>query len=140
MSNDRTWANRGGDLTEYAFSDLTPNSLFEDLQDYREILGKDFTLKDLLEVQRIKALNRIAAAITDLPELLGHEAVMAANAGLFSSISTKDIAESINDIWGRKGARRGLTSHPSPAGTSPEQCRRNAESPGSSESSAIHSA
>ena len=98
MSNDRTWANRGGDLTEYAFSDLTPNSLFKDLQDYREVLGEDFTLKDLLEVQRIKALNRIAAAITDLPELLGHEAVMAADAGLFSSISTEGIAESINDI------------------------------------------
>lgn len=98
MSNDRTWTNRGGDLTEYAFSDLTPNSLFEDLQDYREVLGEDFTLKDLMEVQRIKALNRIAAAITDLPELLGHEAVMAADAGLFSSISTEGIAESINDI------------------------------------------
>ena len=98
MSNDRTWANRGGDLTEYAFSDLTPNSMFEDLQDYREVLGEDFTLKDLMEVQRIKALNRIAAAITDLPELLGHEAVMAADAGLFSSISTEGIAESINDI------------------------------------------
>lgn len=98
MSNDRTWANRGGDLTEYAFSDLTPNSLFEDLQDYREVLGEDFTLKNLMEVQRIKALNRIAAAITDLPELLGHEAVMAADAGLFSSISTEGIAESINDI------------------------------------------
>lgn len=98
MSNDREWANRGGDLTEYAFSDLTPSSLFEDLQDYREVFGEDFTLKDLLEVQRIKALNRIAAAITDLPELLGHEAVLAANAGLFSSISTEGIAKAIDHI------------------------------------------
>lgn len=98
MSNDREWANRGGDLTEYAFSDLTPNSLFEDLHAYREVFGVRFTLKELLEVQRIKALNRVAAAIADLPERLSHEAVLAANAGLFSSISTKGIAEAINDI------------------------------------------
>lgn len=98
MRNDHEWANRGGDLTEYAFSDLTPNSLFKELHDYREVFGVRFTLKELLEVQRIKALNRIAAAITDLPELLGHEAVLAANAGLFSDVSTKGIAEAINDI------------------------------------------
>ena len=98
MRNDHEWANRGGDLTEYAFSDLTPSSLFEDLQDYREVFGVHFSIKELLEVQRIKALNRIAAAITDLPELLGHEAVLAANAGLFSSISTEGIAKAIDHI------------------------------------------
>lgn len=87
MSNDREWA-----------SDLAPNSLFKDLHEYREVFGVRFTLKELLEIQRIKALNRVAEAITDLPERLGHEAVLAANAGLFSSISTEGIAEAINDI------------------------------------------
>lgn len=98
MSNDHEWANRGGDLTAYAFSDLTPNSLFKDLHEYREVFGVRFTLKELLEVQRIKALNRVAAAIADLPERLGHETVLATNAGLFSSISTEDIAKAVNDI------------------------------------------
>lgn len=87
MNNDREWA-----------SDLTPNSLFKDLHEYREVFGVRFTLKELLEIQRIKALNRIAAAITDLPELLGHEAVLAANAGLFSDVSTEGIAKAINNI------------------------------------------
>lgn len=98
MGNDREWANRRGDLTEYALSDLTPNSLFKDLHEYREVFGVRFTLKELLEIQHIKALNRIAAAITNLPELLAHEAVLAANAGLFSSVSTEGIAEATEGI------------------------------------------
>ncbi len=57
--------------------ELQPDALMDELDDYRHVFGKDFSLADLLKIYDIRAKMRIAANILDVPEQLCHELALA---------------------------------------------------------------
>lgn len=52
---------------------LEPRRLSIELDRYREELGEDFQIKDLLRVMEIKAIALVAEGINDAPEFLADQ-------------------------------------------------------------------
>lgn len=75
--------------------DLEPQNLAYDLKAYRNALGPDFGVKELLQLQEIRAKGFIAQAITDFPELLIEQIGKGRQFPQFHSIggALEDIAE-----------------------------------------------
>lgn len=63
----------GYDRKEHFESHLEPGRLGEELERYKEIFETDFGVKELLELEKIKALALVAEAINDAPEFLAHQ-------------------------------------------------------------------
>lgn len=65
---------RGNSISRINFKyHLMPEELNKELEEYREVFGKNFSLFDLIEIYKVKAIAELAADVADLPELLTHE-------------------------------------------------------------------
>lgn len=63
----------GYDRKEHFEKHLEPYRLGEELERYQEVFETDFGIKELLELEKIKALALVAEAINDAPEFLAHQ-------------------------------------------------------------------
>lgn len=84
MSN---WTLVGYDRKEAFERELSPNALQSKLKQYQEALGKEFGVKELLEMERIQATVLVAEAINDFPEFLVHQLGIQGQPGVASAIS-----------------------------------------------------
>lgn len=70
------WERFGDSVSESVAKELTPKNLHDELGEYRQIFGKEFTLADLINIKKVEAIGRLAGAIENAPELLFHEAAV----------------------------------------------------------------
>ncbi|MDO4647892.1 MAG: HrcA family transcriptional regulator [Eubacteriales bacterium] len=67
------WRNWGYELHERIDCELYPETLKENLNRYKKVLGKEFDLSALLKIKDIQAKHILAAAISDAPEYMGDQ-------------------------------------------------------------------
>lgn len=86
-----------GDKKREAFErDLKPEYLLDDLRSYQRVFGKEFGLKELLEIQDLRVKALIAEAINNVPEFLLDQIGKARNSHEFPSLVTE--LERIADV------------------------------------------
>ena len=61
------WNLYGSERREIFEESIKPESLFYTLQQYQKNFGKTFSIVELLELEKIRAMALIAQAINDLP-------------------------------------------------------------------------
>lgn len=84
MSN---WTLVGYDRKEVFERELSPDELKRKLDQYRNTLGKDFGVREMLELEKIRAMTLIAEAINDFPEFLVHQLGQQGQPGVASAIT-----------------------------------------------------
>lgn len=82
------WCLYGDDKREKFERRLEPDSL-EELIRYKEVLGEEFGLKELLALQDLKVKALIAEAINNVPEFLLDQIGKARNSYEFPSLVTE---------------------------------------------------
>lgn len=80
------WDNFGRDRREAFESNLDPDWMYYKLSKYRNEFGDDFTITNLIEIEKIRALALIAEAINDAPEFLIDQIAKARKSYDFPSI------------------------------------------------------
>lgn len=69
------WERFGDSVSESVAKELTPENLYQELKEYRQVFGK-IELADLINIKKVEAIGRLAGAIENAPELLFHEAAV----------------------------------------------------------------
>ena len=69
------WERFGDSVSESVAKELTPENLYQELKEYRQVFGK-IELADLINIKKVEAIGRLAGAIENAPELFFHEAAV----------------------------------------------------------------
>lgn len=93
------WSLYGYERKENFEKDLTPDELAYTLVRYQNVLGQEFGICELLQVEKIKALALIAEAINDVPEFLMDQLGKARHYSEFHALSSaiESVAEAIQE-------------------------------------------
>ena len=83
------WCLYGDDKREKFESRLEPHSLESELIRYKEVLGEEFGLKELLTIEDLRVKALIAEAINNVPEFLLDQIGKARNSYEFPSLVTE---------------------------------------------------
>lgn len=86
------WRNYGSERKDNFEQGLYPRQMADTLAHYQKELGSQFGVRELLELEKIKALALIAEAINDAPEFLVACAAVAVDEGILSSVPESLIA------------------------------------------------
>ena len=89
----------GNERKERFESTIEPDDLVYKLKRYQQKLGKEFGVKELLELEKIRAIALVAEAINDAPEFLLHQIGKARQFSSFNSITDalESVADAINE-------------------------------------------
>ena len=79
------WNLYGSERREIFEESIKPESLFYTLQQYQKTFGKTFSIVELLELEKIRAMALIAQAINDAPEFLLDQVGKAFSSSKFQS-------------------------------------------------------
>ena len=81
------WSFFGSEKRDEMEKDLRPEYLADDLQRYQKVFGKEFGVKELLQLEDIRVKAMIVEALTNMPELLMDQVGVANNSSNFHSAS-----------------------------------------------------
>ena len=81
------WSLYGSDRKERFERSIEPESLAHSLKQYQKVLGNSFSITELLELEKVRALALIAEAINDTPEFFMDQLGKARQESNFYSIS-----------------------------------------------------
>lgn len=102
------WSLYGESRKESFEKDLEPEALSIELVRYQNVFGKDFGIRELLQLKDIQAKALIAEAVNDAPEFLIDQLGKARNSPNFPSVvrAIEEIAQVLEDI-AEGGTRNG---------------------------------
>lgn len=94
------WNLYGSERREILRKVLNQNPFFYTLQQYQKTFGKTFSIVELLELEKIRAMALIAQAINDAPEFLLDQVGKAFSSSKFHPISDsiETVAEAIESL------------------------------------------
>lgn len=94
------WRLIGTEQREHFESILEPAEMKKRLEAYQREFGPDFNFRDLIEMDKIRAMSFIAGSINDVPEWMMHEVAKYQNDPTFSSISAMvgKLADTIDEV------------------------------------------
>lgn len=81
------WSFFGSEKRDEMEKDLRPEYLADDLQRYQKVFGKEFGVKELLQLEDIRVKAMIVEALTNMLELLMDQVGVANNSSNFHSAS-----------------------------------------------------
>lgn len=81
------WNFLGSEKRDEMERDLRPEYLADELRRYQKVFGKEFGMKELLQLEDIRVKAMIVEALTNMPEMLMDQVGVANNSSNFPSAS-----------------------------------------------------
>ena len=93
------WQLYGSDRKDNFEQELYPDSLAYTLERYQMELGEEFGIRELMELEKIRAMALIAEAVNDAPEFLVDQIGKALHESNFRAVpnALESIAEAISE-------------------------------------------